>query len=346
MGFLLSVIEKTAADDHPLANLAHCVNRKQKHLSCSACMDICPKGVYDRTQKTPPDWQKCQNCDLCVTACATRCIAPSPTNAKRHLLLAQKQGDVVLSCRRAEKKQGHLEECLAQIPWEFMAYLALGGHLTLNTKACQSCPHEDCRELLNSQIEKLRRFLGAANAEKHLRIAREEDADAPQADVDRRDFFRSLAAGGKKTTALVISEMTGGKIDAMVYRRLLARQVKEIAAQDKAFSCVMTLPWIEKKCYGCGICALLCPNQALEIGEEKDGVRTVYITPHKCTGCGVCKVVCRDGCIEELCAAKLPHLDRLILAKVASKSCEGCGRAMPADREEDLCVICRQKKKK
>lgn len=346
MGFLLNVIEKNTADDHPLANLTHCVNRNQKHLSCSACMDICPKGVYDRTQKTPPKWDLCQNCDLCVTACATRCIAPSPTNAKRHLLLAQKQGEIVLSCRRSEKRQGHLEECLAQIPWEFMAYLALGGRLTLNTKACQSCPHEDCRELLSDQMEKLRQFLGAVNYEKHVRVAQEEEAEAPQADVDRRDFFRSLATGGKKTTALVISEATGNKIDAMVYRRLLARCVKEIAAQDKAFSCVMTLPWIEKTCYGCGICALLCPNQALEIGEEKDGIRTVYITPHKCTGCGVCRAVCRDGCIEELCAAKLPHMDKLILAKVQSKSCEGCGRAQPADKPEKLCIICRRKKKK
>ena len=166
-----------------------------------------------------------------------------------------------------------------------------------------------------------------------------------QTDVDRRAFFKSLAHGGKKTTALVISEATGSKIDAMVYRRMLARRVKEIAAQDQACSFTMTLPWIEKTCYGCGICALLCPNRALEVDEEKEGRRTVYITPQKCTGCGVCKAVCRDGCIEELCAAKLPHLDKLILAKVESKSCEGCGRAMPVNKEDGMCIICRQKKK-
>lgn len=346
MGFLLDVIERNAVDDHPLANLAHCVNRKQKHLACSACMDICPKGVYDRAQKTPPDWGRCQNCDLCVTACATRCIAPSPTNAKKHLLLAERTGEVVLSCRRSEKRAGHVEECLAQLPWEFMAYLALGGRLTLNIKTCQSCPHEDCKALLNVQIEKLRRFLGEANWEKHVILAREEEADSPQADVDRRAFFKALAHGGKKTTALMISEAAGGKIDAMVYRRLLARRVKEIAGQDRAFACVMTLPWIEEKCYGCGICALLCPNQALEVGEEQDGRRTIYITPHKCTGCGVCQAVCREGGIEGLCVAKLPHMDKLILAKVKSKSCEDCGRALSPDKEESLCIVCRYKKKK
>ena len=40
MGLLLDVIKTNALEDHPVLNLSHCVNRNQKHLTCSACMDI------------------------------------------------------------------------------------------------------------------------------------------------------------------------------------------------------------------------------------------------------------------------------------------------------------------
>ena len=345
MGLLLDVIKTNAVNDHPMIDLSHCINRKQKHFACSACMDVCPKGVYDRAQKGPPKWHECQNCGLCVSACASRCIAPSPSNSKRYLLLAEKQGEVVLSCGRSEKRSGHVEECLALLPWEFLAYLALGGKLILNLKSCKDCPHEDCLELLEDQLYKLKCFLGEESYERHVLTCFAEEQESQCEGVSRRDFFRAMALGGKKTTALVINDAVGGKIDAMIYRRMLAKRVREIAVQEE-FSCTMNLPWIKDTCYGCGICALICPNGAIEVPDEQDGLRGIHITPHKCTGCGVCKVVCREAHIEEICPVIVPHLDRLLLKQVESASCEDCGRALDPRKEEKLCIVCRQKKRK
>lgn len=346
MGFLMDVIRTNALDDHPFLSLSHCINRNQKHLACSVCMDICPKGVYDREQKTPPKWNECQNCGLCVTACPSRCIAPSPANSKRHLLLAEKTGDVVLSCKRAECRAGHEEACLALLPWEFPAYLALGGKLILNLKPCKDCPHEDCLELLEEQLYKLKCFLGEQSYAEHVQVCFDELPGVKEEGVSRRDFFRAMTHGGQKATALVLNDVIGSKVDAMIYRRLLASRVRELAKENERFSCRMALPWILDNCFGCGICALLCPNGALEIGEEQDGKRPVYITPHKCTGCGVCKEVCRDDCIDETCAVNLPHMDRLVLTEVESRSCAQCGRAISPRKEETLCTACRQKRRK
>jgi len=155
-----------------------------------------------------------------------------------------------------------------------------------------------------------------------------------------------MLQSGQKTGVLAYNELAGSKVDTMVFRRLLARRVREETKQGEKLSCRMMLPWMTDACFGCGICALLCPNGALEIGEEKDGKRSVYITPHKCTGCGVCKAVCRDGCVEEICSVDVPHLDRLVLAQVASRSCERCGRAISPRKEETLCIACRQKKRR
>jgi len=346
MGLLLDVIKTNALEDHPVINLAHCINRNQKHLACSACMDICPKGVYDPAQKEPPKWNECQNCGLCVAACKSRCIAPSPANSKRHLLLAEKKGEVVLSCRDSEKQNGHVEACLALLPWEFLAYLALGDKLILNLKSCKDCPHEDCLELLEDQLYQLKCFLGEENYANHVVVCFEDEAEGQALGVSRRDFFRSMALGGRKTTALVLSDVAGSRIDAMIYRRMLAQRVREMAAQEEDFSCMMQLPWIKDTCYGCGICAMLCPNKAIEVSEEQDGQRFIFVTPHKCTGCGVCKAVCREGHIEDICTVSVPHLDRLMLKQVDALSCEGCGRVLDPRKEEKLCIVCRQKKRK
>lgn len=346
MGLILDVVKNSAMGDRPALSLSRCINRNQKHLACSACMKICPKGVYDKEQKKAPKWEECQSCGLCVTACPSRCIEPSPVNIKRHLLLAEKTGDIVLSCMRAETKSGHQEACLALLPWEFMAYLALGGRLILNLKPCRDCPHEDCLELLNHQLSQLRRFLGDETYEARVKRCFDTLEEAQTGSVNRRDFFRSMMHGGQKASVLVWNDIAGTKVDAMIYRRLLARRVREMVKQEKKPSFRMQLPWLKESCFGCGICALLCPNGAIEIGEEKDGKRPVYITPHKCTGCGVCKAVCRDGSIEEICSVDVPHLDRLVLARVETRSCTQCGRAISPRKEETQCIACRQKRKK
>ena len=43
----------------------------------------------------------------------------------------------------------------------------------------------------------------------------------------------------------------------------------------------------EEKCVGCGVCAKICPMDAIEVSDKK-----VSFTPEKCIGCGVCVHKC------------------------------------------------------
>ena len=341
MGLLLEVIKKNA-EDHPLINLAHCVNRRQRRFECRKCVQMCPKQVYDKELAVKPKWEECQNCGLCVTVCASRCIAPSPVRIKQHLFLAKKQGEIVVSCQRAQVKSDHVEACIALLPWEFMAYLALGGKLILNLKSCKDCPHEDCLELLNDQLCHLKRFLGEEIFAHCIMLCRDEEQEKKPEGVSRRGFLRSLMNDGKTAGKMAALDAAGESIDGLIYRRMLAKRVREFG-KERNFTCCVELPWFSEKCYGCGICAKLCPNGAIEIGEAEDGKRRIWIMPHKCTACGVCKATCLEGGIEKLCAVHLSSLDRVVMTEVNSASCARCGRAIPRNAEKTYCAVCRQK---
>lgn len=50
----------------------------------------------------------------------------------------------------------------------------------------------------------------------------------------------------------------------------------------------------EKKenCSGCGVCKLICPNNAISMVVDKEGFLYPYINLEKCTNCGLCKKIC------------------------------------------------------
>lgn len=47
------------------------------------------------------------------------------------------------------------------------------------------------------------------------------------------------------------------------------------------------------KCKGCGECIDICPNEVLEMADDKANV----VNPDECAGCESCVEVCEEGAI-------------------------------------------------
>lgn len=337
---------------HPTFNSLRCSNRKQKRVPCTRCKDICPSNVFQQKRGEPPVWSRCTGCNLCIAACPSRCLTPSGETLEKYLEGYDRSGVVRLGCRKEEEFCKIKEACVGAIPWEFIAYLALQMKVEIYVRNCVGCPNEAGLSMLQDNLVHVLNFLGEKLFASNVLVIR-EDTDLPQKEeksVSRTELLSMMKKNMTKAALKLVPRLEEEDFDGLLYRRLLANHVQkihdELADAGKKVSFGMELPHFTANCYACGICAKLCPQDALSFTEEKDGKRGVVITPWKCTGCGICSIVCREGGIDGMTYLKVPHMQTLLLTRVPSVSCEVCGKALDPKKGKTLCGICEVKQKK
>ena len=339
-------------EHHPFLNSERCINRKQKRLPCTVCKDVCPEDVFQQVRGEHPKWERCIDCKLCVSSCPGRCLAAAPENLKPYLTGYDDSGIVRIGCTSSEHVAKLEEYCVASIPWEFIAYLALKMKVFLYTP-CADCEDSVARRLLEEHLENLKHFLGEKLYKAHVFRIQNDDDTPPEDSMDRvvtRTELLDMVKSNIKNRALkAVADVNVEDYDGLFYRRLLAAHVQKLyeAAKEQGnrTSFEVKLPHFTSSCYTCDACIRLCPQEAISFGPIKDGKRGIYLTPWKCTACDVCRIVCRDHGIDELRFMKVPHLERLLVTRVDAKVCSKCGKAIKPNSESDLCTFCATKER-
>ena len=345
MPSIVNMFVKEALDNKsscPSLDPKRCLNSKQGKARCRACLDICPGGALQIPEKGKADWEKCLSCGLCTAVCPSGALGFTDYRQRKAWQMMNDDRAVhILACQQAATEADSKAWCLTSFTWELIAGIALHSRVELMRGDCENCPRKEKVAGLDDTLERVKLFLGEERFAEQVAVR--GAGETAKREVSRRELFGTFIPGARKQPKNQNETSESFGDDGQAMRLMLAKRMESLPNQEEKYG--WEAPNFTEKCWACGICAKICPNDALKM-KEKDGVWRAVCSPVLCTGCGVCEVVCPDGGIDGLRAIKLPANKRRIVHRTEAKTCVQCGNAVKPDSGYDICMRCRVTKKK
>lgn len=325
LGFVVKEVLRTDGS-HPALDKARCLNSRQRKISCAACVENCPSGAAIRPQDGQMAWKKCLNCGICAAVCPAHAFDPVEYQREQLVqMLHDGRSEHMIGCARVEGKLDSKAWCLASFPWETLAMLALVGRVKLRHGDCEHCDRRGKLPCFDQALEKAEAFLrGTRFAGRIIGV----DSDSPYC-ISRRELFTRFLPGRERDAA-------PQQQSALNLRSLLIETIERTASARDAFT--WEAPELTPACWACGICARICPTEAIRMQKQEDVWRVVCIPP-LCTGCAVCKSVCAEGAIASIRPISLRANEVQRAYRTDAASCSACGAAIKPGAG-DMCTRC------
>lgn len=344
--YAMDALMKTS---HPEIDRKQCWNLHPHRKQCTDCKDICPHGddIFTRPNLVK-DWTACTDCGLCVAACRSRCIAPSPEQVTHDTSAADSNADTLwIGCDRSARYNDLVRDCICALSWETLAYLALNKKLVLDLTPCGECENDLCAEKLRGALTRLVEFFGEPlfNARFTLAYA-PEDAPYQPKNISRREMFSQVTDTSKAGTKQLLRMLPGMEDQdrgrSLDFRLMLNHRIKQIKAATAApVHYGWYMPAINNKCYGCGKCEKACRAGALKLEPLEGGMSRIVLTPWKCSECGFCVSACSSRAIDGMTLRQVTSLGPVSLYKCQITSCTECGKPIAPGSADGLCAVCR-----
>lgn len=329
---------KLIHEEHPTIEYSNCTNNRQHRKACIVCRDVCPKSVIGRDGDI--QWEKCENCNICATQCPSRAIKSSEINMRRLLEVFEAKGEhIVVTCRHSRTADLKLF-CVASVPWEVIACLALDKNVVILKQGCESCEDSGCLKAFDETIARVEEFLGAERYSKRIQIICEGELPPP-AEISRRELFLLLGRKAKNVVASALSDDGSVKLDGMLYCKLLARRMKLSNEHGNKQAYGMRTLKFTEQCWGCGICVKVCPHQAITL-MESDGEKYMAHALWKCAHCASCENACLEEGIKGIRVEYVTNPLEPILTAVDYGTCELCGSPVKPG-VGGLCMKCKSR---
>ena len=348
MGFFTrTAMDMLMKTTHPEINRRQCWNLHPHRKPCTECKDICPYGeqIFTRPNLVK-DWDPCTECGLCVSACRSGCIIPSPEQVQRDTSAADTDNDTIwIGCEKSTRKNSMVRTCIAALTWETLAYLALNKKIVLDLTPCGECENDLCAAQLRKELTRLVDFFGQPMFEARFTLAYEPDEALYHVkELSRREMFEQVSHGSKSGTKKLLQMLPGlhseddGGVD---FRLLLHQRTKQLkASMETPLKYGYYLPNFTDKCFGCGKCEKACRAGALKLEDLPDGQTRIVITPWKCE---VCVASCSNHGINGMKLRQLTTLGPVSVHKCTKTLCKECGKPIAPGSVDGVCTVCRIK---
>lgn len=327
------MIEKITTKPVPMINPKKCINQLQKRQSCQLCQTLCLHEAISFEPQISINSELCQNCGLCSSICPTGTMVQPLEVVEKQYNAINKGHDVVISCEKEQEQTDLKVSCLAALPWEFLAYIAIERRAKLITRHCETCEKRDCFNHLTLTLKRLETFLKPKGYEEQVLLIN-ESSEGLQSQYSRRELFKLWTEESKRLITEVAPIKFEKNKNARIYRSLLMKKIKGMDHGEYGWCGIE----VNDNCYGCGICETVCPQQAISITQDDDNQRFFEHDYSRCTHCGLCETVCLERAIEKIIRFKDGYHPS-VKTSISSNSCCICQDPIKPE-EGEICIIC------
>ncbi len=322
--------QKLIYENHPTLHSENCLNSIQTKHHCSICQNLCPHQVFDSED---PNWDLCDDCEICTTACPVRCIQPSSAYSSKLFEMCRQSKEITtISCNEQTDSADIKLSCLAALPWEFLAFLAIESDVHLHCHACEMCEKKALLEQFNDTLHKVSDFLGDVHCQKHIhKITSQKDITSVS--YTRREAFTMLFSKSKVAIGNLLPDFEELPPDTILWKKLLLHRIKHT---EPPIETTWKIPSFMEDCSACGLCVKTCPVQALHrLPDENNRNRWfMALIPWRCTGCNLCSQICPDKGISFSQNTPIKDAKKPILHSISMTACKRCGQPMPQTKDK------------
>lgn len=278
--------------------------------TCDRCQNACPHGaIVQDDDCLGIDTEACTGCGLCQPACPPAAITVLP-------VLPESGQEALAICPKAEHAGDVTLPCLHAIDLPMLADMHGRGirSLEIRTGDCSACElghasgFDDRLALFNRMMESrgldplgaMRRTGRSADSRRF------ESPDSP--DAARRRLLLGLAGRSE--------EGDSSRRQALV---ALLEQGKDSTSGAVVCQAVPTIS--PSACSGCDLCARICPEGAIRLMTDQQGMAWYDIRPGACSGCGLCADLCESDAI----AIEPAGTGKDVKVALDSRMCAACG---------------------
>lgn len=307
---------------------------------CTRCVQACPTGALERGSAGAPmlDVGRCTGCGACAAACPTGAITLAEFDLAALRLVLQEAPEMVLTCRRQPRRKAATVPCLAGVPAEFLAALALERQqpVAVVTAGCAGCPL-GAGEQVAAAVQAAAALvagLASAGGGAVVALAAAGPATAPELVVPRPSGEAGPRAG------------SGPGLNRRALLRLWGRGLTRAAAAglpELSDAPGQNLPPVSR--YLLRVLPPTPPQAALQApaqepppapapgGGEPGTARAVpasglplahYLAEAGCTACGLCVRRCPTGALQVVREGYTARLEHHL------RQCLDCGLCLPA----------------
>jgi MinD superfamily P-loop ATPase len=333
-GFL-KVLDGISEKDLLNIEIKKCLRYLNKYSTCSKCQENCPAGamIID-DQDIKVDGFLCAGCGICVNICPNPVFSLKDIEPNSVIKAAGDKDMITISCSR---KDTDLQvPCLGFINEAVLLKMASEGReIILDTSACKKCDNVTTHDIILDYVNAANSVLTYFNSDRQIKVKE----DGPSIEPEHGSFTRKFM--------FHFSDMRS--TDGYSRQSMFIDALKQLGPSSQNTVRASIMPFgnikVRSSCKGCGICAAVCPMDALFIEECDDFI--LKFKPHLCTGCGLCGQLCPE---DSLFPENTINLEVLLkegpvkLIEIQRVQCKDCGRFFVAAPEQNLCDSCTKNK--